>query len=140
LGGDFIVGYPGEGQEDVDETMQQIQELGFTYGHVFRYSKRPGTPAALMDNQIAEAVKTSRSEQLRRVLDSCSERFVLQALGSTGRIIVEQGATVRGVTSNYLRVEVEDLTIVQRNRWLDVQCIRVDERQPRSCIARVLPP
>lgn len=139
LGGDFIVGYPGEGQEHVDETIHQLQELGFTYGHVFRYSKRPGTPAAQMDNQIAEQVKANRSEQLRAVLEHCSQRFVQQALGTTGRIIVEEGATVRGVTSNYVRIEVEDLTIVQRNRWLDVQCIRVDERQPRSCIARVLP-
>jgi threonylcarbamoyladenosine tRNA methylthiotransferase MtaB len=118
LGGDFIVGFPGESDQQFADTRRVIQEVGFTYGHVFRYSPRPGTPAASMDGQIDESVKRERAEALREQLDRAKRAFIDRQTGRKERIIVEYESPVRGVTSNFIRVELPGRK--ERNSWLRV--------------------
>jgi threonylcarbamoyladenosine tRNA methylthiotransferase MtaB len=66
---DIIVGFPGETDEDFEETIKAAKRINFAHIHVFKYSKRPGTPAAEMPNQIPEEIKNKRSAALIRMSD-----------------------------------------------------------------------
>lgn len=133
LGGDFIVGFPGESNEMFEETIQNMEKTGFSYGHVFRYSKRPSTAAAAFDNQVDEREKNRRSVYMREVLDKNREGFISKLLGTSHRIIVETENPATGVSSNYLRMEVSG-TSVRRNSWLDVTVTGINPQNNR-CIA-----
>jgi tRNA-2-methylthio-N6-dimethylallyladenosine synthase len=65
---DFIVGYPGESEEDFQATLNLVKAVHYAQAYSFKYSPRPGTPAAVMDNHISEEVKTERLERLQSLL------------------------------------------------------------------------
>ncbi len=132
LGGDFIVGFPGETEEMFQETLENVSRVGFSYGHVFRFSARPGTAAFSMPGQIPEGVKTERSSRLRKALEESRAAFLESCRGISLRIIVESGETVEGLTSNYIRVRVPEIS-VPRNSWLEVRVKTTDNY--RYCIA-----
>lgn len=119
IGVDLIVGHPGESETNFYETIDNVQKIGFSYAHIFRYSMRPGTAAAILPEQVTEAEKTSRSIILRDVIDGARTAFLKKMHGITKRIIVESEQPVRGLTSNYLHVEIPDFKAL-RNSWLDV--------------------
>lgn len=73
---DVIVGFPGETDEEFEETRAFIKEIGFYEVHLFKYSKRKGTVAASMPNQISEELKTTRSHALAEVTDRLKEQFM----------------------------------------------------------------
>lgn len=132
IGADFIVGHPGETDSDFQESIDTIRQIGFSYAHIFRYSLRPGTDAAVMSNQVAECVKTSRSGILQTVIDESRNCFLKKIDGITKRIIVESENPVRGLTSNYIHVEIP-LCKARRNEWLTVRLESL--RQGRYCLA-----
>jgi len=68
LSSDFIVGFPGETEEDFEATLALIREVGFVQAYSFKYSPRPGTPAATRDGQIAEEVKVERLQRLQMLI------------------------------------------------------------------------
>ena len=65
---DFIVGFPGESDADFAATMQLVRDIGFAQAYSFKYSRRPGTPAAAMTNQVEEKVKDERLQELQALL------------------------------------------------------------------------
>ncbi len=75
LGADLIMGFPGETEEDVTETLNLINSLPFTYAHVFPYSPRPGTAAASFPQQIPHAEKQSRARQVREAIENKQKIF-----------------------------------------------------------------
>jgi threonylcarbamoyladenosine tRNA methylthiotransferase MtaB len=119
LGGDFIVGFPQETLEQFEETCGAVAQCGFTFGHVFRFSRRPGTPAAIMRQQVDGKEKNRRSARLRALLDDCHGLFVKSTAGAVQRIVVEIKSPATGLASNYLRVEVPGHS-APVNSWLDV--------------------
>ena len=119
MGGDFIVGFPGESEMNFHETLEMIEKIGFSYGHVFRFSKRPMTSAAGRSGQIDEKEKNLRSACLRAVLDRCHESFVRKLIGTSHRIIVEKERPLTGRSSNYLSIEVPGAS-APRNAWREV--------------------
>jgi threonylcarbamoyladenosine tRNA methylthiotransferase MtaB len=120
IGGDFIVGFPGETEANFRETLEQVEKIGFSYGHVFRYSKRPMTPAAGFSGQIDEKEKSRRSARLRAAIDRSYDGFVRRLMGTRHRIIVEKEGPVYGRASNYLQIEAPEAS-APRNSWLMVK-------------------
>jgi threonylcarbamoyladenosine tRNA methylthiotransferase MtaB len=116
---DIITGFPGETDEDFEQTYQLATELQFAKAHIFRFSPRQGTAAARMRGQIPDTVKKARSERLLRLNDEDSRRFREQFLGQTVQVLIESCKHGRweGLTDNYLRVELEGLPDAQTRDW-----------------------
>lgn len=134
-GADIIVGFPGETDAHFEETASALATLGLSYAHVFRYSKRPGTPAAAMKMQIREHAKTLRSNRLREIVSRASATFLQQNTVFPQRIIVESTYPVRGLTGNFIHVEVPGMH-ADRNSWLDVAITGIPKG--RYTVAKVL--
>jgi tRNA-2-methylthio-N6-dimethylallyladenosine synthase len=90
LSSDFIVGFPGEREDDVRATLELAEAVGFAQAYSFKYSVRPGTPAALMDEQVPEAEKTERLERLHEVLNRQQRAFNQATVGRRFAVLVER--------------------------------------------------
>jgi tRNA-2-methylthio-N6-dimethylallyladenosine synthase len=75
LSSDFIVGFPGESDEDFAATLGLVREIGFAQAYSFKYSKRPGTPGAALRGQIADEVKAARLRVLQELIEAQQRRF-----------------------------------------------------------------
>ncbi|MGD9200008.1 MAG: MiaB/RimO family radical SAM methylthiotransferase [Chitinispirillia bacterium] len=129
IGGDFIVGFPGENRAMFEFTLKKIQQIGFNYGHVFRYSMRPGTKAVEMDKQVSETEKMNRSNILRKCLNDLRKKFIHGQLGtSIHTIITEDEFPVKGITSNYIKVKIPDFRGI-KNTWQPVKLIKYYPKQ-----------
>ncbi|MDZ4371702.1 MAG: tRNA (N6-isopentenyl adenosine(37)-C2)-methylthiotransferase MiaB [Phenylobacterium sp.] len=84
ISGDFIVGFPGERDADFEATLQLVREVGYASCFSFKYSRRPGTPAAAMPGQVAEEVKNERLARLNALLDA--QRMAFNA-ATAGRVV-----------------------------------------------------
>ena len=90
LSSDFIVGFPGETEADVDATIALIREVGFAQAYSFKYSPRPGTPAATLDEQVPEDVKIERLLRVQAVLESQQAAFNAAAVGAAMPVLFER--------------------------------------------------
>ena len=86
---DIIVGFPGETEEDFQDTMDVVNEVGFENAFMFMYSKRSGTPAATMEEQLDEQVKSERLQQLMRLQNYKAKEESQKYLGKTVKVLVE---------------------------------------------------
>ena len=117
---DVIVGFPGETDDEFEQSERFIREMEFGGLHVFRYSSRPGTPASRMRDQISKRIKKARSTRLLSLSQQMEKRFAQAQCGRQSEVLWEQvsGATpegyiVTGYTDNYLRartIHPRDLT------------------------------
>lgn len=94
---DVIVGFPGETQEEFDATKAYVQRIGFYEMHVFPYSKRAGTPAAVMEGQVLDGVKAKRSDELIAVGKRLSQEYRAQKIGQMMEILTEEHREIGGV-------------------------------------------
>lgn len=136
LGGDFIVGFPGETEEEFTKTLKEVSSIGFNYGHVFRYSIRPGTAAEEMGDQISDIVKKERSEKLRELLEKAHDKFLKSQVGSVTNIISEKEEPLSGLTSNYVRVVLEGVK-GSKNIWVNTRITEAD-RVRNCCMGKIL--
>jgi tRNA-2-methylthio-N6-dimethylallyladenosine synthase len=90
MSGDFIVGYPGETDEDFEATLALVRKVGYAQTYSFKYSPRPGTPAATEEGQIDEAVKDRRLSELKKLLDAQQCAFVRSFEGKSFAVLVEK--------------------------------------------------
>ncbi|HEX9173052.1 MAG TPA: tRNA (N6-isopentenyl adenosine(37)-C2)-methylthiotransferase MiaB [Telluria sp.] len=86
---DFIVGFPGETEADFDAMMKLIDDVGFDNSFSFIFSKRPGTPAASLDDDTPHEVKLQRLQRLQAVIDANTRKYSAAMVGSVQRILVE---------------------------------------------------
>ena len=116
---DIITGFPGESDEDFEQTYQLARDLQFAKAHVFRFSARQGTAAARMKGQHKDEVKKARSERLLALNDDHGRLFRQQFLGETVQVLLEARKHERweGLTDNYLRVELADLPAADTRNW-----------------------
>ncbi len=107
LGADIIVGFPGESEEEFVETRALVEELPFTYLHVFPYSVRDGTVAATLPDQVRGDVAAGRSRALRELGLRKGRKYEATRVGEMADIVVEgRDDRVLGVTGDYLKVEL----------------------------------
>src|SRR6266705_571024 len=130
IGADVITGFPGETEDEHVATLAFIESLPFNYLHVFSYSKRPGTKAAALTNEIPGAVIKHRARELRALGEKKATAFRQSQIGRTLRVLPlrsdehdTSGATP-ALSTNYLKVRVRGTH--PANRWLDV-CISNEE-------------
>jgi len=87
---DFIVGFPGETEDDFDATLSLVEEVGFAGAFSFKYSARPGTPAAELSDQIADDVKAERLQRLQQAIDRQQADFNQRCRGQTFDVLFER--------------------------------------------------
>ena len=96
LSGDFIVGFPGETDEDFEQTMDLVREVTYAQAYSFKFSSRPGTPAADMGNQVAEDVKSQRLTKLQALLKTQQMDFNKSVVGKTLSVLIENTGKTPG--------------------------------------------
>ncbi len=97
---DLIVGFPGETDEDFQESLDAVSRFGFSHVHTFKYSVRKGTRAERMENQIPEKIKNIRSEQIRTLSESNRSNYLSGFIGKTQTVLIES-IDQRGVAKGY---------------------------------------
>ena len=102
LGTDLIVGFPGETDSDFERSLDFCREMRFSKMHVFRYSRRPGTPAATMDGQVDPHVMTERGERARALADEMRLAEARRLVGSRDLVVVQYPG--RGVSGGLFDV------------------------------------
>ncbi len=90
LSGDFIVGFPGETDADFDATLRIVAEVGYAQAYSFKYSPRPGTPAAAMTAQVPEAVKDARLAELQAAIAASALAFNRASVGTRCDILLDR--------------------------------------------------
>jgi threonylcarbamoyladenosine tRNA methylthiotransferase MtaB len=112
LGADVIAGFPGEGEKEFQNTLSFIDSLPLAYLHVFPYSKRPGTKAAAMGNQVVETTKKRRAAALRSLGSEKKHTFISRFIGNRMSVLIEGTAKdrklVKGLSDNYIPTLVTD--------------------------------
>ncbi len=96
ISSDFIVGFPGETEEDHRLTMKLIEEIGFDQSFSFIYSRRPGTPAADYEDDVPHEVKQARLMELQQAINTNAQRISRQMVGTVQRVLVERHARKDG--------------------------------------------
>ena len=108
---DIIVGFPGETNDDFNRSLEFVKEIGFADVHVFRYSARSGTPAALYEDQVSEEDKNLRSKILAQEVETMKNQYLCQFIGQETDVLVEkqssrEGRWMEGHTRQYALVVV----------------------------------
>ncbi len=101
ISSDFIVGFPGETEEDFEETLKLVERVKYASSFSFKYSPRPGTPASLMKNQIPEDVKTRRLMKLQKLLQSQQRAFNESTVGKTLEVLLTERGKNKGQLVGY---------------------------------------
>lgn len=110
---DVIVGFPGETEEEFEESKAFVDKVNFYETHIFKYSKREGTRAAVMENQVPEQIKAERSAQLIELGAKKQEAYEKEMVGKDVEILVEEPAQIDGKevqvghTKEYIKVALE---------------------------------
>lgn len=129
IGSDIIVGFPGETDADFAEELELVKKIGFANVHLFTYSKRRGTPAAVMPDQVPSKVATERFKKLKKITDASKLEFIEQHKGKNLQVIFERersGGLIEGWSDNYLAVAAPKGT-AELNTIATVTPVRVDE-------------
>lgn len=109
---DIIVGFPGETDEEFNETVKFLEDIKLQDIHVFKYSKRTGTKAAIMDNQVENSVKEKRSKIIFEINDVNKKEFLKKYLGQKVDVlyctITSDKKGIYGYTNNYLKVYLDN--------------------------------
>lgn len=125
---DIIVGFPGESDEDFENSMSIVREVEFSKVHVFKYSKRKNTPAADRADQVDGNIKIKRSEELIKLQDQYLKKFREKNMPRTLKVLFEEfdQGYYFGYTDNYIRVKVKsDKDLI--NKILDVRLVDNEE-------------
>lgn len=121
---DIIVGFPGETEEDFEDSVSIVEEVGFSKVHVFKYSKRKNTPAAKMESQVDGNIKKERSEKLIRVEELYQKKFKEKNMNMPKSVLFEErhDDEFYGYTTNYIRVKAKSSVDIT-NQIKDVEIL-----------------
>ncbi len=124
---DLIVGFPNEGEEEFNETIDTLKKIGFTKIHTFPYSKRKGTPAATMDNQVSPEEKKRRVHRILDLSNKYEHNFYESKIGKIydGVVEIHSNGTTIVHTSNFIPVIIND--VVEEGTIVDVKIEKVED-------------
>lgn len=133
---DIMTGFPGETEEEFNETLDFVKEIGFSKVHIFCYSRREGTPAAQMENQVDEQVKTARSKALSKVAEKCAKDFFAAQVGRIENVLFEQqkDGFFEGYTENYTPVKVK----AENGLKGEILPVKITECTDEGCFGEVV--
>lgn len=138
LTSDFIVGYPGETEEDFQQTLDLVAKVGYAQAYSFKYSPRLGTPAAEEEDQISEDVKTERLHRLQALLAQSALAFNQSMVGAKTSVLIERKGRQQGQwigKSPWLQSVVLNDPDLERGDLVDVELIAAG---PNSLEGRLL--
>jgi len=121
---DIMVGFPGETDEDFDETCRVSKEIGFSHIHTFKYSIRHGTRAERMPEQVPEKVKTERSLIIRDIADANKKKYRSSFIGKTQNVLVEKiddSGYAKGYGEHYFPVRFRATAMTCTNDFASVR-------------------
>ncbi|TGP51213.1 tRNA (N6-isopentenyl adenosine(37)-C2)-methylthiotransferase MiaB [bacterium M00.F.Ca.ET.230.01.1.1] len=138
MSGDFIVGFPGETDEDFEATLKLVREVNYASAFTFKYSPRPGTPGAEMDGHLSETVKDERLQRLQALINEQQQNFIASLVGRTVSTLIEKPGRRPG-------------QVVGRSPWLnpvivddkaggigDIIDVRITKTGPNSLFAELV--
>lgn len=125
---DIIVGFPGETDEEFNKTYQFLKEIKFYKMHIFKYSPRKGTKAAIMKNQIIGSIKEERSKKLLELSDKNEIEFNKEYIGREVEVLFEEEkkGIYKGHTQNYISIYCKSKEKLD-NKIKNVKCISIEE-------------
>lgn len=130
LGADILSGFPGETEAEFKETVNLVEQLPFTYAHVFPFSARSGTKAALMPEQVEKKLASERSALIRALVQTKKDHFLTQLLERSQplKIVLESLKSGLGVSEYYVECKLESVPArVKPKELLAVKIIRREE-------------
>ena len=132
---DVIVGFPGESEEDFRESMNFVEEMGFSRLHVFPYSMRKNTPAARRKDQIPGPVKKERAARMIALGDKLAADFVKERIGKTYPVLFEEKKDGKnyGYTPNYMYVAVEGKEDLRNT----LECVTIEGEKGGEITGRI---
>jgi threonylcarbamoyladenosine tRNA methylthiotransferase MtaB len=122
IGADVMTGFPGETEAEFDQTRRMVEDLPFTYLHVFTYSARPGTPASVMSNQVPGHIARERNRVLRESAAEKKTMFMKSFVGKNLSAItlnIFDGIYTEALTDNYLNLRLEGFHAP--NSWVEAR-------------------
>jgi len=138
IAADVIAGFPGEKDEDFQNTLRLLHEGSFAWAHVFPYSSRPGTAAERMDRQVPHGVIHERALALRNFSSRARRHYAQAQLGKVQQILIEEVAEdfIRGLSSNYLNCRIEGAYPAQsRGSLIEAKALSLEKGLVR-CISK----
>lgn len=125
IGIDVMAGFPGEGEKEFENTRAFIKQLPLQYLHVFPYSKRPGTPASGLSDQVTETIKKERARILRHLGEEKRTSFNRRFIGKNLSVLVEvqdkDSGLMKGFSDNYISILVANVDKSMKNRIVKVK-------------------
>ena len=138
---DIIVGFPGETEEEFDDSLAFVEAMNFAGGHVFAYSEREGTPAAGFNPVVPISVRRERSAVMRAVFARSAEHYrhlfigqILPVLWESTTDLGEAGWQLSGLTGNYLRIKASD----KKDRWNQISDVEIISPEKGDLQGRII--
>ncbi len=122
---DIIVGFPGETEQDFDDSLEMIREVGFCKVHAFKYSKRDGTAAAGMKSLVSPEIKNNRIARLIAEGEKSAEKFFGGCLGESRVVLTEsiENGMIVGYTDNYVKTYIDSVDNKLLNKFVNVKIV-----------------
>ncbi len=136
---DVMVGFPEETEEDFRESVEFVRKTGFSRVHVFRYSRRKGTPADRMSGQISQSVKSRRASEMTKAVKQSESEYLKSLVGKTVKVLFERENCTefhRGYAPDYTLIKIprENSEKSLRNELI---CVTIEESRSDFCIGRI---
>ena len=135
---DIIVGFPGETKEEFDITYKNLEEIKFYKMHVFKYSKRGGTKAAIMPNQVLPQIQEERSKKLIKLSDKNEYEYNEKLIGKEAKVLFEEkdGNYIKGHTPNYILVNAIDNNIKKYHN--EIKTVKIEKMENNNLIGKIM--
>lgn len=136
---DIMVGFPGETDEDLKQSLEFVRTVGFARAHIFPYSPREGTKAASRPDQVSGTVKEQRAALMKQVCDRSEEEFLKSMVGKTVKVLFEKENSPdfhQGYSENYTYIKIPRKNSQKSLRRM-IFCVTIKEYNKNYCLGEI---